>query len=242
MLVIFANQKGGVGKSTLSLLFAVFLGELGYRCRILDCDKQMSIVNRYLDGLRIEGIPFDGSQLENNLEIQLPRNRHALFDLQRMPVQFLSAVFQQALDAGDNNIVDPDHPVNIFDMPGHLDVDQMTPIFKMADIIITPTAFTSLDVDSTMSFMKAIEQMQLRAQTFIVPNRVSARVSISERKSFEDRFRKAGYQLTPEIAQTVNLTRYLFTTHMSPVVKGLVSAAFIYLITKGNIVPLSQRI
>ena len=58
MLIVFANQKGGVGKSTLALLFSDYLGMAGYRCRVLDCDKQQSIFEKYLLDLTFEGIPL----------------------------------------------------------------------------------------------------------------------------------------------------------------------------------------
>lgn len=59
MLIVFANQKGGVGKSTLALLFSDYLGMAGYRCRVLDCDKQQSIFEKYLLDLTFEGIHYD---------------------------------------------------------------------------------------------------------------------------------------------------------------------------------------
>lgn len=42
MIIVFANSKGGVGKSTLAVHFAAWLHELGHRVTLVDCDTQHS--------------------------------------------------------------------------------------------------------------------------------------------------------------------------------------------------------
>lgn len=46
VIVTFANQKGGVGKTTLCATFANFLVTMGVRVLVIDCDFQHSIVKR----------------------------------------------------------------------------------------------------------------------------------------------------------------------------------------------------
>jgi chromosome partitioning protein len=42
MMIVFANTKGGVGKSTLATHLAVWLHDSGYKTGLLDTDKQRS--------------------------------------------------------------------------------------------------------------------------------------------------------------------------------------------------------
>jgi chromosome partitioning protein len=42
MMIVFANSKGGVGKSTLAVHLAVWLFDQGYKTALLDADKQRS--------------------------------------------------------------------------------------------------------------------------------------------------------------------------------------------------------
>lgn len=44
VIVTFANQKGGVGKTTLCVTFANYLVTMGVRVVVVDCDFQHSIV------------------------------------------------------------------------------------------------------------------------------------------------------------------------------------------------------
>ena len=43
MVITFANQKGGVGKSTLAMLFANWLTERNESVVIIDLDRQSTI-------------------------------------------------------------------------------------------------------------------------------------------------------------------------------------------------------
>lgn len=44
VIVTFANQKGGVGKTTLCVTFANYLVTKGVRLVVIDCDFQHSIM------------------------------------------------------------------------------------------------------------------------------------------------------------------------------------------------------
>ena len=45
-IITFANQKGGVGKTTLCTLFANYLVARGKRTIVIDCDGQQTIFEK----------------------------------------------------------------------------------------------------------------------------------------------------------------------------------------------------
>ena len=105
MLIVFANQKGGVGKSTLALLFSDYLGMAGYRCRVLDCDKQQSIFEKYLLDLTFEGIHYDTEKIQND-DCPVPVNPNSLFRIERLPFDVLSGAIRGWLDNGEDSFTD----------------------------------------------------------------------------------------------------------------------------------------
>ena len=62
MIIVVANSKGGVGKSTLSVHLAAWLREQGHRVTFADCDAQESS-SQWIR----EALPELGLGLENRL-------------------------------------------------------------------------------------------------------------------------------------------------------------------------------
>ena len=54
--IIFFNNKGGVGKTTLVYHFTYMLAELGYRCLAVDMDPQANLTSMFLDDDELERI------------------------------------------------------------------------------------------------------------------------------------------------------------------------------------------
>ena len=231
MLIVFANQKGGVGKSTLALLFSDYLGMAGYRCRVLDCDKQQSIVEKYLLDLTFEGIHYDTEKIQND-DCPVPVNPNSLFRIERLPFDVLSGAIRGWLDNGEDSFTDSENDFNIFDMPGQLDIEQMEPIFRLADAIITPTSFSDFDNSSTLTFTNALRGMNLRAKRFVVPNAIMTSANYSSRSDIEQQLLGMGCHITPDVARTVNLSRNLSTMFINPYVLAVVENAFAYIIKK----------
>lgn len=51
MIIVVANQKGGVGKSTIAVHLAAWLHDRGFKTALLDCDKQRSS-SHWIDQLK----------------------------------------------------------------------------------------------------------------------------------------------------------------------------------------------
>ena len=230
MLFIFANQKGGVGKSTLALLMADFLGIHGHTCRMLDCDKQMSILNKYVLDLKRSNIPYDPAY-KDIPNLQLPENPNSLFAIQRVDMGQLVAIFKEQIAQGNLCMEDEYFEFSLLDMPGGLDLNYMSPIFQVADAIIVPTCFTDFDSDSTHEFVDAVNKINSRAVKFIVPNSISSIVNYAKRPMEELYYINNGFILTPDIPKTVNLTRGLSTMEMTPFIYGMVRMTFEYILS-----------
>lgn len=160
VIVTFANQKGGVGKTTLCVTFANYLVAKGVRVVVVDCDFQHSIVKSRRSDLIKYGadtVPYDVISAEAT-------DRPAMTSL----VERLHN--------------DPSIEVALIDSPGHLLADGLPTLFVNSDIIVVPFHYDDTTLFSTKSFLFFIRNLReamggrMRTRLFIVPNLSDGRV------------------------------------------------------------------
>lgn len=154
VIVTFANQKGGVGKTTLCVTFANYLVTMGVRAVVVDCDFQHSIVK-----CRKADIKKYGEQ-------------HMLYEV----------IAYEATDKdGMTSLMeklhnDPSIDVVLMDSPGSLKAGGLVPMFVNSDIIVVPFHYDLVTVPSTASFLMFIDRLRkavgerMKARLFIIPN------------------------------------------------------------------------
>lgn len=159
--IVFANQKGGVGKSTLCILFANYLSSRGKDVCIIDTDLQKTILmQRQKDRLLYEGEdePYNVQDFD-------------VTDVETM-----------------QNLVESASQVEgyvLFDSPGNISEDGLAPLFVGADVIICPYEYEDKTLDSTGTFVQVLNVLrqhnpQMHAQLFFVPNRIDPRIGTAE--------------------------------------------------------------
>lgn len=160
VIVTFANQKGGVGKTTLCVTFANYLVTKGVRAVVIDCDFQHSILKcRKADIKKYgeEAVPYDVLAYEANDK------------------QAMTALMEKLHN-------DPSIDVVLMDSPGSLKAEGLIPMFVNSDIIVVPFHYDLVTVPSTASFLLFIDRLRkavggrMKARLFIVPNLHDGRV------------------------------------------------------------------
>ncbi|MGI8942745.1 MAG: division plane positioning ATPase MipZ [Qipengyuania sp.] len=125
-VITFANEKGGVGKSTLAFQTAVALAHRGQRVVAIDLDRNQQTLERAL-------VNREGSA--KNLRTRLPMPRHAALD-HPATAQLLREI--QRLDTMADFIV--------IDAAG-ADSPIMRRTIAMADTLVTPVNCSFVDLD-----------------------------------------------------------------------------------------------
>jgi len=124
--VVFANEKGGTGKSTTAVHTAVALAASGHRVGALDLDSRQRTLTRYLE---------NRAATIRRLETELPQ---AAFEV-------LEDQSEAGLDAAIDRLAQQ-ADVIVIDTPGRDDPVARTAILK-ADTLVTPMNDSFVDLD-----------------------------------------------------------------------------------------------
>ena len=121
--IVFANEKGGTGKSTTAVHTAIALAASGHRVAALDLDSRQRTMTRYLE---------NRDSTMRRLETDLPQARYAVYEERPL---------QAAIDA-----ISADADVIVIDTPGRDDPNAREAILK-ADTLVTPMNDSFVDLD-----------------------------------------------------------------------------------------------
>lgn len=155
MVITLANQKGGVGKSTVTMLLANWLTARNHSVLVLDVDAQSTITNQRTRDKEsfnsqeffYEVIPFDIKQ----------------------PIEDIAQVLTILSEDNKGTFI-------IADAPGNLSDNGLIPFLTLADVIICPFQYERKSLDSTGTFMlvlqKLLEKYSKGTTQIYLPNRV----------------------------------------------------------------------
>ena len=199
-IIVVANQKGGVGKSTLCMLLANYLSkyagvDIG---AIIDTDAQCSVNEKRKEDLEI----IKGNDLKIRYKVHtLPLSEHGK----------INDLVKQLRDCGKSFIIDT---------PGTLNNEGILTFLTHADYILCPFYYDDLSLSATTKFLifrnnfkekiKAGSGTVLSGQIILVPCRktknVGTKVEMELWGQIRSSFEKL-YKISPEIPGCAELRR-----------------------------------
>lgn len=212
-IIVFANQKGGVGKTTLCTLFANYLAEKGLSVLVIDCDGQQTVYEKRQADIK----KYDESTFLYNVQV------FSIADAEKVKV--LMANLRRQIDG-----------VVLIDSPGHLAQQGLIPLFSNADYIVCPYQYEATSISSTVTFTVFIKKLEERVKTmncnmFFVPNKVDSRVGTKEElelwRQTDAAFGKHGF-VTPGVKLKAALQRYN-TVSLNETIQADVTPTFDYI-------------
>tara|TARA_R110000868_G_scaffold411003_2_gene701301 strand:- start:21218 stop:21847 length:630 start_codon:yes stop_codon:yes gene_type:complete len=197
MIISVANQKGGVGKSTLCVSFANYLIQNSKELIIIDFDFQSSVYGLWEEQTKII-------------------NTDPPYDVISKDLNSVTAVVGMCKDIDQNHIV-------IFDLPGKLDDDNLLPLFNITDLFLVPFSYDKLSIESTLFFVKLIQHFKKDVQLCFIPNRIKAGVKYKTKLQVDKILSEYGL-ITPSIPDRVCLQRlsvYNNTEEVTEIIKDV---------------------
>lgn len=170
MIILIGNQKGGAGKSTITLLLANYLTQAKKKeVTVIDFDYQQSIAQKY-----------ERAKLLENTE----------------PYTVVAASLEHF--PGMKNILCGDEKqIVLIDLPGKLDDDGLIAVFEAADLVICPFSYDEFSFESTILFSVVLRKINTKVPIVYIPNRVKANVKYETRNDVDQQLIKLGAVTTP---------------------------------------------
>lgn len=186
MNILVANQKGGVGKSTLAVLLANFITlAKQYPATIIDMDDQQSISQKYEKAKILENAqPYD----------VIPAT------LDSYPI------LREGLSRNKKGVI-------LIDLPHKLDDERLIPVFNSAALVLCPFAYEEFIFDSTVLFAVVLRKINPDAAIVFVPNRVKANAMLEIMAGINEQLSRFG-KITAALADRVDFQR--ITTFQTP--------------------------
>lgn len=197
MICLFGNQKGGVGKSTLTVLSGNYLSlAKNWPVTIIDMDYQQSISQKFEKAKVFENEePYD----------VLPANLESFIPL--IPVL-------------TNNKKD----AVLIDLPGKLDDDGLLPVFRSADLVICPFSYDEFTFESTVLFTVVLKKVNPNVDVVFIPNRIKANVKFEILSEVNEQLSKFG-KISSALPDRIDFQR--ITTFQTPLsLYGIITPVF----------------
>ena len=168
-IVLFANQKGGVGKSTLCTFLAHELTAKDRPVVVADADLQQSLfqlrtMELQQSGQSEDAAPWDMMWIDCRNKKSVSS---AIEQLGKIPATVL------------------------IDVPGNLSDDNVAPLYLTADVIVCPMTYQIFTINSTKRFAETVKKINPKVRLVFVPNGISARKSVEDAR----KERSYGYEL-----------------------------------------------
>ena len=222
-IIVVGNEKGGAGKSTVSMHVATALARMGHKVGTLDLDLRQKTLGRYL-GNRTAFLASEGLALPTPIHHELP-------EIDQASLQPGENVFDHRLSMAVAGL-EPDSDFILIDCPGnHTRLSQVA--HSLADTLITPLNDSFIDFDllahvdsagETITGPSVYSEMvwnarQLRAQAGLPPidwvvvrNRLGAQNMVNKQKmeaALNKLSRRIGFRTAPGFNERV-IFRELF--------------------------------
>jgi chromosome partitioning protein len=170
MIILIGNQKGGAGKSTVTLLLANYLVQAKRKeVTLVDMDYQQSIAQKY-----------ERAKLLENTE----------------PYTVVAASLEH-FPGMKNILCTEESQLVLIDLPGKLDDDGLIAVFQSADLVICPFSYDEFSFESTVLFSVVLRKINAKVPIIYVPNRVKATVKYETRNEVDEQLARLGRVTTP---------------------------------------------
>ena len=168
MIITFATQKGGTGKTTLAIAFANYISAISERnINVFDFDYQKSFYQKW----------------KEDEEWDLPK----LYDVETIgeEVEQPFSDFETILDLKDND------DINLFDLAGTLDA-KYSDLLIYSDFIIIPFEYSDVSAKSTLVFVNFLGILESQSERIFIRSKYDKGYKYLNQEGMDAEIKKYG--------------------------------------------------
>ena len=168
MIITFATQKGGTGKTTLAIAFANYISAISERnINVFDFDYQKSFYQKW----------------KEDEELDLPK----LYDVETIgeEVEQPFSDFETILDLKDNE------DINLFDLAGTLDA-KYSDLLIYSDFIIIPFEYSDVSAKSTLVFVNFLGILESQSERIFIRSKYDKGYKYLNQEGMDAELKKYG--------------------------------------------------
>lgn len=169
MVITFATQKGGAGKTTMAIAFANYISTTTQKkINVYDFDFQKSFYNKWKDDEEFSEFPkiYD-------VEIIGEDGENPFTDFEKL-----------------EEIKESDE-INIFDLAGTLD-EKYTDLLIYSDVIVTPFEYADVSIQSTMVFINILKDLDSEAERVFIRSKYDKGYKYLNQTEMDEQISKHG--------------------------------------------------
>ena len=167
MIIKFATQKGGAGKTTLAIAFANYISTLSERkIHVFDFDYQKSFYNKWKED--------ELSELPKLYDVEIAGEEQRPF-----------SDFEQLIGLKESK------EINIFDLAGTLD-EKYSDLLIYSDVIIIPFEYSDVSVKSTLVFKNVLGMLESEAERIFIRSKYDKGYKYLNQKEMDVEISKYG--------------------------------------------------
>lgn len=210
--IVVSNQKGGVGKTAISVHQAQYLDELGKKVLFVDLDPQANAsktLGAYKSGIAASAL-FDGSvsSIAGKDGLTLVEADNALLNLERAEARLIIPAFKKTLTTIGKNF-----DYCVIDTPPQVGM-RLSCALIAADYVLCPIELDEYAIDGIVKMLQTIfgiKQKYNPALVFlgILPNRLNAH-SVAQKAALDDLLQQyAQYMIAAKIGNRSSIPEAL---------------------------------
>lgn len=174
MIITFATQKGGTGKTTIAIAFANYLTVVKEKTvQVFDYDYQKSFYQKWMeDNELLPDTPrlYEVSVIDEQNQGELVQNHETILDMK---------------DSED---------IFLFDLAGNLD-RKYSNLLVYSDFIIVPFSYSDVTCHSTLVFVNICGMLESESRLIFLRNQIDKNGKYPNREPMDQELRKYGILL-----------------------------------------------